>query len=147
MANLKLFVPLLVFLILATVLFYGLGRDPTAMPSALIDRPMPAFKLPSLGEPTTQLDQSLFKGSVSLLNVWATWCPSCRAEHAFLTKIAGQGVPIIGVNYKDDSDAARRWLADYGNPYTANIVDADGTFGLDLGVFGAPETYVIDKDG
>lgn len=147
MANLKLFVPLLIFLILAAVLYQGLGRDPASMPSALIDRPVPEFRLPSLTEPATLLDHTLFRGRVSLLNVWATWCPSCRAEHAFLAKLAAQGVPIVGVNYKDDGDAARRWLADYGNPYTASIVDADGSLGVDLGVFGAPETYVIDKDG
>lgn len=147
MANFKLFVPLLVFLVLAIVLYQGLGRDPTAVPSALIDRPVPAFSLPSLDDPQKMIDQNLFRGRASLLNVWATWCPSCRVEHGFLTRIAAQGVPIVGLNYKDDSDAARQWLADHGNPYTANVVDAKGQLGFDLGVYGAPETYVIDRDG
>lgn len=147
MANFKLFVPLLVFLVLAIVLYQGLGRDPTAVPSALIDRPVPTFSLPSLDDSQRMIDQNLFRGRVSLLNVWATWCPSCRVEHGFLARIAAQGVPIVGLNYKDDSDAARQWLADHGNPYAANVVDAEGRLGFDLGVYGAPETYVIDREG
>ena len=84
---------------------------------------------------------------MSLFNVWATWCITCRAEHPYLEKLADAGVPIYGINYKDDSAAARRWLAELGNPYRANIVDAQGTLGLDLGVYGAPETYLVDADG
>jgi len=138
MANFKLFVPLLVFLVLAIVLYQGLGRDPTAVPSALIDRPVPAFSLPSLDDSQRMIDQNLCRGRVSLLNVWATWCPSCRVEHGFLARIAAQGVPIVGLNYKDDSDAARQWLADHGNPYAANVVDARVGWDLIWGCMAPP---------
>ena len=82
-----------------------------------------------------------------LLNVWATWCISCRVEHPYLQKLAGEGVPIYGVNYKDDTQAAREWLVEFGDPYLGSIVDEEGSFGLDLGVYGAPETYFIDAEG
>lgn len=147
MARLKLFFPLLIFVVLASVLYWGLGRDPGAMPSALVDRPVPTFSLPSLENPEQILTESLFTGRVTLLNVWATWCISCRVEHPFLLRLAGEGIEIVGLNYKDDGDAARTWLADKGNPYSHNIVDAQGTLGIDLGVFGAPETYVVDRAG
>ena len=93
------------------------------------------------------VDQDIFKGKVSLLNVWATWCPTCYAEHGFLVTLAEQGVPIYGVNYKDDVPAAQKWLKELHNPYVLSVVDADGRLGVNLGVFGAPETYVIDKQG
>lgn len=147
MAKFKLFIPLLVFAVFAVALYLGLGRDPAAMPSALIGKPVPEFALPSLVEAGTTLDRSLFKGRVTLLNVWATWCVACRVEHPYLLQLASQGVAIVGLNYKDDSVAARQWLAEGGNPYTAVIVDADGHLGVDLGVFGAPETYLVDRDG
>lgn len=94
------------------------------------------------------MTEALFKGEVTLLNVWATWCISCRVEHPYLVDLAAnQGVRIIGLNYKDDSDEARKWLKNLHNPYQFSVVDADGRLGLDLGVFGAPETYVVDKQG
>lgn len=152
MQRLKLFIPLVIFAVLAVLFWRGLSIDPTAMPSALIDKPVPEFSLPALhneagAESSKPLTDAMFKGQVSLLNVWATWCVSCRVEHPFLVALAEQGVPIIGVNYKDESVAARQWLQDLGNPYKSNIVDADGYLGLDLGVFGAPETYVVDAEG
>tara|TARA_R110002110_G_scaffold66978_1_gene183040 strand:+ start:136421 stop:136972 length:552 start_codon:yes stop_codon:yes gene_type:complete len=144
--RLKLFLPLLLFIGLALFLFRGLSLDPREMPSALVDRPVPEFSLPSLGEQRT-LTRADIEGQVSLLNVWATWCVSCRVEHPYLQYLADNGVPIVGVNYKDADADALRWLRDLGNPYQFNIVDAEGTLGLDLGVYGAPETYLVDARG
>ena len=144
--RLKLFVPLILFAILALFLFRGLELDPREMPSALIDRPLPEFSLPSLGQ-EQMLSRSDVTGQVVLLNVWATWCVSCRVEHPYLHRLADTGVPIYGVNYKDDDADALRWLSELGNPYRANIVDREGTLGLDLGVYGAPETYLVDAAG
>lgn len=145
--RLKLFIPLAVFVVLAILLWRGLSLDPNAMPSALLDKPVPQFYLPSVEDPDQYIDQDIFKGKVSLLNIWATWCPPCYVEHPFLVKLAEQGVTIIGVNYKDDVSAAQKWLVDLHNPYAAVIRDADGRLGMDLGVFGWPETYVVDKKG
>ena len=147
MQRLKLFLPLLVFVVLAGFLWRGLALDPNAMPSALLDKPMPTFNLPTLENDTETVTEDVFTGSVTLLNVWATWCISCRVEHPYLVKLAEQGVRIIGLNYKDDSAEARKWLATLHNPYRFSIIDADVRIGLDLGVFGAPETYVVDAQG
>ncbi|MEE4661675.1 MAG: DsbE family thiol:disulfide interchange protein [Halieaceae bacterium] len=147
MKRLKLFLPLAVFLVLAGFLFRGLSLDPQALPSALIDRPMPAFTLPVLGADGASVDEKALSGEVALVNVWATWCASCRVEHPFLTELARQGLAIYGINYKDEDDKALAWLAELGDPYRLNIVDAEGTLGLDLGVYGAPETYVVDARG
>ncbi|MBB3168694.1 DsbE family thiol:disulfide interchange protein [Simiduia aestuariiviva] len=147
MQRLKLFIPLAVFAALALLFWQGLKLDPNAMPSALIDRPVPPFHLVTLEDGSQKVDRSVFKGHVSLLNVWATWCVSCRVEHPYLNTLAEQGVRIVGLNYKDDVDQARKWLAEFHNPYVLSIVDADGRLGLDLGVFGAPETYVVDREG
>ena len=147
MQRIKLFIPLIVFAVLAVLFWRGLSIDPNAMPSALINKPVPAFYLPDLENPDHMLDQSILKGQVSLLNVWATWCPTCHAEHSFLVTLAEQGIPIYGINYKDDTPAAQKWLRELHNPYRATIIDKDGRLGLDLGVYGAPETYLIDKEG
>jgi cytochrome c biogenesis protein CcmG/thiol:disulfide interchange protein DsbE len=144
--RLKLFLPLILFVIMAAFLFRGLSLDPQALPSALIDRPVPEFNLPVLGQDRLFSKGDLL-GEVALLNVWATWCVSCRVEHPYLLQIAQEGVPIYGLNYKDDDAAAARWLADLGDPYRANIADRQGTLGLDLGVYGAPETYLLDAEG
>jgi cytochrome c biogenesis protein CcmG, thiol:disulfide interchange protein DsbE len=144
--RLKLFLPLFLFALLALVLFRGLFLDPSEMPSALIDRPLPAFDLPALGA-EKQLSRDDVTGEVALLNVWATWCVSCRVEHPYLQQLADTGVPIYGLNYKDSDSAALRWLDQLGDPYRLNIADRDGTLGLDLGVYGAPETYLLDADG
>jgi cytochrome c biogenesis protein CcmG/thiol:disulfide interchange protein DsbE len=138
--------PLAAFLVLAILLYRGLYLDPAQLPSALIGKPFPAFSLPS-----TQGDRTLTRadllGRPALVNVWGTWCVACRVEHPVLNTLAGQGVLIYGINYKDDNAAARQWLADYHNPYALDINDKDGTLGLNLGVYGAPETFLIDAKG
>ncbi|MFT7287498.1 MAG: cytochrome c biogenesis protein CcmG/thiol:disulfide interchange protein DsbE [Halieaceae bacterium] len=144
--RLKLFVPLGLFVLLAALLFRGLSLDPQALPSALVDRPLPDFSLPALGG-AGLLTPGRVTGEPMLLNVWATWCISCRVEHPYLQRLAEQGVPIYGVNYKDDVAGARDWLAERGDPYRATIVDEQGSLGLDLGVYGAPETYFVDAGG
>ena len=146
MGRLKLFLPLLAFCLLGVVLFRGLSLDPTALPSALVGAPVPEFELPTLESGQTVSREEVI-GSPLLVNVWATWCYSCRVEHPYLVELAEQGVPIVGLNYKDEPGAARGWLQDLGNPYTVNISDTEGTLGLDFGVYGAPETYVIDAEG
>lgn len=149
-------IPLILFLGLAGLFLktlydkknlQDLAIDPSALPSALIGKPVPAFALPSLDEPGRTLTEQDFRGEVALVNVWATWCPTCRAEHAMFNKLASQGVTIHGVNYKDNSDAARRWLEELGNPYQLNVEDPQGSLGINLGVYGAPETFLIDADG
>ncbi len=147
MERFKLFLPLIIFAVLAGFFWRGLSLDPTAMPSALIDQPMPVFSLSTVKQSQVMKTQEDLKGQVSLLNVWATWCVSCRIEHPYLLSLAEQGVPIVGVNYKDDVEAARQWLKDLADPYVYSVVDLDGRLGIDLGVFGAPETYVVDKHG
>ncbi|MGD9660609.1 MAG: DsbE family thiol:disulfide interchange protein [Porticoccaceae bacterium] len=148
MKNIKLFIPLVIFVGLALFLLKGLERDPNALPSALIGEPVPAFSLPDLHSPNAPISEDIFKGHVSLLNVWATWCPSCRVEHPFLVALAEkEAVRIIGMDYKDEDEAARRWLESLGNPYAVTFTDQEGKLGIDLGVFGAPETYLIDKQG
>jgi cytochrome c biogenesis protein CcmG/thiol:disulfide interchange protein DsbE len=142
-----LLLPLVLFLLLAVLLYRGLFLDPSSRPSALIGKPFPAFAVPALDEPSRTLTRDDIKGRPALVNVWATWCTSCRQEHPVLTKLADQGVVIYGVNYKDDRAAAQRWLRTLHNPYRLNIEDAAGTLGLDLGVYGAPETFVIDARG
>lgn len=143
-----LFTPLIIFLILGAFFLKGLQLDPTELPSALIDKPVPAFSLPSLEEEGRILTQADFVGKPALLNVWATWCPTCKQEHAQLNRIAREeGVTIYGINYKDEPASAREWLRRYLNPYALNVSDVEGTLGLDLGVYGAPETYVLDANG
>lgn len=145
-ARLKLFLPLILFGVLALFLLRGLYLDPKELPSAMIDRPFPVFSLPALGSGEL-LDRDAVSGEVALFNVWATWCVSCRVEHPYLTDLARRGVAIYGINYKDEDQAALRWLQDLGDPYIANIADREGTLALDLGVYGAPETYLVDADG
>jgi len=147
MQRLKLFIPLAVFALLAILFWRGLSLDPSAMPSTRIDKPVPPFQLQSLDEPQRLVTQEIFQGQVSLLNVWATWCPPCYAEHPYLLQLSQQGVRIIGVNYKDNPEDSRRWLADLGNPYEVTVQDPEGRLGMDLGVSGWPETYVIDAQG
>ncbi len=147
MERFKLFLPLIIFVVLAGFFWRGLSLDPTAMPSALIDQPMPVFSLSTVKQPQQIKTHEDLKGQVSLLNVWATWCVSCRIEHPYLLSLAEQGVPIVGVNYKDDVAAAQQWLKDLADPYVYSVVDLDGRLGIDLGVFGAPETYVVDQQG
>jgi cytochrome c biogenesis protein CcmG/thiol:disulfide interchange protein DsbE len=139
--------PLVLFLALAALLYKGLALNPREVPSPLIGKPAPEFSLPDLMDTGKQLSHADFKGQVSLLNVWATWCVSCRAEHPLLMQLAEQGVPIYGLDYKDNREDARQWLARFGDPYVANAFDADGRVGIDWGVYGTPETFIIDHEG
>jgi len=144
--RLLLLLPLAGFLVLAGFLYKGLFLDPRDIGSTMIGKPLPAFALPSLEEPSRTLGSADIQGP-ALLNVWATWCPTCRAEHEMLNRLASQGVPVYGINYKDNGDAARKWLAELGNPYRFNVEDPQGSLGINLGVYGAPETFLLDKDG
>ncbi len=147
-----LFIPLALFMVFAVVALIALNRnaqgdDPTKLESVLIGHPVPEFRLEDLVDPNKRYEQDIFKGEPLLLNVWATWCPTCYAEHQYLNQLASQGVKIIGLNYKDERNKAVGWLNDLGNPYLISLFDGDGMLGLDLGVYGAPETFIIDANG
>jgi cytochrome c biogenesis protein CcmG, thiol:disulfide interchange protein DsbE len=144
----KHLIPLAVFVVLVVFLGVGLQRDPREVPSPLVGKPAPQFQLPRLDDPQKSLALQEMRGQVWLLNVWASWCVSCRDEHPVLVELSKSGVvPIYGLNYKDQRADALNWLNLFGNPYTASISDADGKVGIDYGVYGVPETYVIDKSG
>ena len=146
--RLGLVLPLALFVALAVALAAGLGLDPGRVPSPLIGKPAPAFSLPRLHQPEQRLTTADLLGRVSLLNVWATWCVGCREEHPLLLEIAREtGVAIYGLNYKDQYKEALAWLARHGDPYVASGYDADGRAGIDLGVYGLPETFVLDARG
>ncbi|MDH3000101.1 thiol:disulfide interchange protein [Chelonobacter oris] len=153
MKNKKLFLPLLAFLALVFVFAWQLARnsagdDPKALESALVGKAVPHFDLPALHPNEPAFGNELFQqGKPLLLNVWATWCPTCYAEHQYLNQLAKRGITIIGINYKDDQNKAVQWLKNLGNPYQYNILDTKGMLGLDLGVYGAPETFLIDCNG
>jgi cytochrome c biogenesis protein CcmG/thiol:disulfide interchange protein DsbE len=141
-------IPLAVFAVLVAFLWVGLGRDPHQVPSPLIGKPAPGFQLVQLHDPSRTLAADDLKGKVWLLNVWASWCVSCRVEHPLLLQLAKTNtVPVYGLDYKDKPDDALAWLAQHGDPYTASIVDGDGKVGIDYGVYGVPETFLIDKAG
>ncbi len=144
--RLLLCLPLLAFLVLAGFLFRGLHRDPQALPSALMGQPFPAFSLPGVKDDQLFSRQDLL-GRPALVNVWGTWCVACREEHPVLNQLKAQGVVIHGINYKDDNASARRWLAEFHDPYQLDLRDDAGRLGLDLGVYGAPETFLIDAQG
>ncbi len=144
----RFLLPLGVFVLLAVFLGIGLTLNPREVPSPLIDKPAPAFTLQQLHAPGKSLSAVDLKGQVWLLNVWASWCVSCREEHPLLVELGRANVvPIYGLNYKDKPEAAMAWLGEMGNPYKASIVDADGRVGIDYGVYGVPETFVIDREG
>jgi len=141
-------IPLFAFMILAAFLLVGLTLNPRQVPSPLIDKPAPVFQLNHLHEPEKVMASQDNLGKVWMLNVWASWCVACRDEHPLLVQLANSGiVPIYGLNYKDERTTAMQWLKRYGDPYTISIVDQDGKVGIDYGVYGVPETYVIDKKG
>ena len=144
------FAPLVIFVLMAGLLGYGLrdGYDPKLVPSPLIEKPAPAFSLAMLEQPSRELSTTDMRGQVWVLNVWASWCVSCRAEHEVITKLAERNlVTVVGLNYKDESDDAERWLQQFGNPYATSVIDYDGRVGIDWGVYGVPETFVIGADG
>lgn len=147
MNRIWLFLPLVLAVALGVVLYWGLGEDPRDLDSAMVGREVPAFELPMLRDGERSGTAEMFRGDVHLLNVWGTWCAACRVEHPHLNRLAEQGVPIIGLNYKDEREAALEWLRERGNPYTEVIYDPEGSLGFDLGVYGAPETYLIDAEG
>ncbi len=144
----RFLLPLGIFIVLVVFLAIGLNRDPREVPSPLVGKPAPAFALPLLHKPESSFAPKDMQGKVWLLNVWASWCVSCRQEHPILVELAKSGlVPIYGLNYKDPREDALKWLKQFGDPYTLSIVDAEGRVGIDYGVYGVPETYVIDKAG
>ena len=141
-------IPLILFVVLIVFLAIGLGRDPHIVPSAVIDKPAPDFALPELREPTKIISPNQMRGKVWLLNVWGSWCPACREEHPFLIEIAKSGaVPIYGLSWKDKREDALAVLGELGDPYVLNVSDFDGRVAIDYGITGAPETYLIDKQG
>ena len=140
--------PLAGFLVLVGFLAFGLKLDPREVPSPLIDKPAPAFSLPLLDAPDRRLSTQDMRGKVWILNVWASWCVACRIEHPVLVEFSKTGaVPIYGLNYKDKREDAMGWLSKFGNPYTRSLSDTEGLVGIDFGVYGVPETFVIDKAG
>ncbi len=151
--NKKYFIPLIAFMALVGLMLFGLKNDPKVIPSPFIGQPAPNFSLPKLYKPEEMVTAKEMKGEVWVLNLWASWCVSCRAEHKVLSRlIEKMKVPTIGLNYKDYGtedygDEALAWLARYGNPYQSVAVDTEGTAGLDWGVVGVPETFVVDKKG
>jgi cytochrome c biogenesis protein CcmG/thiol:disulfide interchange protein DsbE len=144
----RFLLPLGIFIVLLGFLAVGLRLNPREVPSPLINKPAPPFTLPELMDPQRTFSQKDMLGKVWLLNVWASWCVSCREEHPVLVEFSKRNVvPVYGLNYKDDRKDALAWLARLGNPYTTSIMDRDGRIGIDYGVYGVPETYVIDKQG
>jgi cytochrome c biogenesis protein CcmG/thiol:disulfide interchange protein DsbE len=140
--------PLGIFLVLVGFLFVGLYLNPREVPSPLVGKPAPSFDLALLHQPDKRFTPADMRGKVWLLNVWASWCVSCREEHPVLVELSKKGVlPILGLNYKDRGDEALRWLKQFGDPYQLSIVDQDGRVGIDYGVYGVPETYLIDAEG
>ena len=144
----KFILPLVLFLGVVIFLGLGLNRDPRLVPSPLINKPLPAFELPRLRQADKLFTTENIKGQISLLNVWATWCAACRIEHPLLVKLAKKdNISIYGLNYKDDRAAAIEWLTELGDPYITNGFDVNGRVAIDLGVYGAPETFLIDSNG
>ncbi|NEV62947.1 DsbE family thiol:disulfide interchange protein [Thiorhodococcus minor] len=142
-------IPLGIFLALAALLFYGLQLDPRKIPSPLVDKPAPDFTLESLKDPSQTLTKDVLLGKVSLVNVWASWCPSCRQEHGELMRIARRNpsIQVVGFNWKDTRPEALQMLTQFGDPYAVSIYDPNNHSGIDWGVYGAPETFIVDAEG
>ncbi|MBA6389240.1 DsbE family thiol:disulfide interchange protein [Colwellia sp. BRX10-3] len=142
------FIPLILFILLGVLLYRGLFLNPQAMPSAMIGKPLPNFQLPTLKATDQLFGRDDLKGNIVLLNVWATWCIQCKYEHPYLLEIAlDPRIKLYGLNFTDDLNAALSWLKQYKDPYVFSLFDEQGALGLDIGVFGAPETFVIDHTG
>ena len=140
--------PLVVLAIMIPVFIIGLNRDPTEVPSPLLNKQAPRFELPTLKDPARTVGSTNYEGQLALVNVWATWCVGCRQEHDYLMQLAGEiDIPIYGLNWRDRRDDALLWLQRLGDPYVASAYDEDGRVGIDWGVYGAPETFLIDQDG
>lgn len=140
-------IPIALFLLLSIFLWRGLSLNPHELPSVQLGKSLPQFNLPQLNNPDSFVSSSQLREQVVLLNVWASWCAACIEEQVFMLQLAREGVPIYGLNYKDESLDATRWLEQWGNPYKLIFQDRDGKVAIDLGVYGAPETFVIDKNG
>ena len=148
MKSLRFLLPLAAFVVLLVFLGVGLGLNPREVPSPLIGKPAPAFTLTRLDDASQKMDLADLRGRVWMLNVWASWCAPCRQEHALVQDIARRKlVPVVGLNYKDTRSNATQWLAEMGNPYQATLFDGDGRVGIDFGVYGVPETFIIDQQG
>ncbi|MEE8234052.1 MAG: DsbE family thiol:disulfide interchange protein [Gammaproteobacteria bacterium] len=144
----RYFLPLALFAVLVLLLAIGLRIDPSIVPSPLIDKPLPAFNLPKLITPDDNIKSSDFQGDVVLLNVWASWCVACRVEHPLLLELSKNNEMLIyGINYKDTRNDAMQWLQRFGDPYRASAFDQHGLTGIDLGVYGVPETFIMDRAG
>jgi cytochrome c biogenesis protein CcmG/thiol:disulfide interchange protein DsbE len=141
-------IPLGIFILMAGLLGYGLSLDPKKVPSPLIGKLAPSFSLPRLHAPQQQISKQDLLGEVWVLNVWASWCVACRAEHEYITRLAEMKLTkVIGLDYKDEPADAKQWLQKLGDPYTASLMDQDGKVGIDWGVYGVPETFIVDKEG
>jgi cytochrome c biogenesis protein CcmG/thiol:disulfide interchange protein DsbE len=141
-------IPLALFIVLVAFLAIGLGHDPGTVPSPLINKPAPDFRLTQLHEPTKSFTAQEMRGKVWLLNVWASWCVSCREEHPLLLELSrSRTVQVYGLNYKDKREDALGWLRDFGDPYVLSAIDPEGRVAIDYGVYGVPETYLIDRNG
>jgi cytochrome c biogenesis protein CcmG/thiol:disulfide interchange protein DsbE len=146
--NIRFLLPLIIFIVVAAFLYKGLSLNPREVPSPFINKPAPDFALQKLDNMSEQFSNKDMLGKVWLLNVWASWCVACRQEHPLLVQMARRGaVPIYGLNYKDAPTQARQWLKQHGDPYELSAVDYQGNVGIDYGVYGVPETFVIDKRG
>jgi cytochrome c biogenesis protein CcmG/thiol:disulfide interchange protein DsbE len=144
----RFLIPLVIFFVMVAFLGVGLKLDPHEVPSPFIGKSAPAFNLPQLAEPGKTFGDANLKGQVSLFNVWASWCVSCRQEHPLLIELSKENIlPIYGLNYKDEREAGLGWLQRLGNPYTLSAFDEEGKVGIEWGVYGVPETFVIDKKG
>lgn len=141
------FIPIVLFILLSVFLWRGLSLNPRDLPSVQLGKSLPEFSLPQLQHPDSSFSSTQLREQVVLLNVWASWCAACTEEQVFMLQLAREGVPIYGLNYKDKSEDALQWLEQWGNPYKVVVQDQDGKVAIDLGVYGAPETFVIDKKG
>jgi len=148
MRALKFLIPLALFVGIAWFLLKGLDKDPRKIPSPLVDKPAPMVTLPMLDDPSQNWSTEQMKGKVWMLNVWGSWCAGCKVEHPLLNDFARRGIaPVVGMAWKDQPEASKAWLQKLGNPYAINVMDRKGNAAIDWGVYGAPETFVIDKAG
>lgn len=140
-------VPLVIFILFIIMLYFRLGKDTRIVTNTSLNRPIPNFSLPKLSNPNQQITQQALPKQPYLLNIWASWCVTCRVEHPFLLQMSKQGIPIVGINYKDELTDALAYLNQHQDPYTLNIQDKNGNFGIDLGLTGVPESFIVDATG
>ena len=144
----RYFLPFIAALILIPIMILGLRSDPSELPSQYIGKPAPTFDLPTLRDPSKRISDADLRGQFSLVNIWATWCAGCRAEHQFLMELSREkSIPIYAINWRDNRDDALSWLAQLGDPYVASGFDGDGRVGIDWGAYGAPETFLLNAEG